>query len=136
MEGSTEPRTYEFNTSENVVIGGAARWVGIWAWFAIIGGILVAVAGVFTLPVGLANLVFGIVYLLIGMYFRQSAQSLSSVVTTAGSDIRHLMLGLDKLRAAFKFMVIIAVIGMVVVILAVIIGAAAMAAGAGAGAGL
>jgi hypothetical protein len=102
---------YEFKDPEDQVIGGLARWVGIFAWFCLIAGGLMALGGLLTLPHGLLNVIGGAVYLFIGAWLRGAAGSLRSVVTTEGDDIAHLMSALDSLRSAFMAMVVLIGVG-------------------------
>jgi hypothetical protein len=133
MPGSDRPesptRGYEFKAHEDEVIGGTARWIGIFAWFGIVIGALLALAGIFTFPAGTANLIIGAVYVMIGMWFRDSARSLRSVVETEGDDIAHLLAALGKLRSAFMAMVVLIAAGVALGILAAILMAGAEAAG-------
>jgi hypothetical protein len=118
-------QSYEFGASENASIGGAARWIGIFAWFGIVGGVLMALAGILTMPVGLVNFAIGAVYVVIGMWFRGAAQSLAAVVTTSGSDISHLMTAIDKLGSAFKAMVVLTALAIILGITAAVVAAVA-----------
>ena len=102
---------YEFRAAEDEVIGGLARWVGIFAWFCLIAGALMALGGLLTLPHGLLNVIGGAVYLFIGAWLRGAAGSLRNVVATEGDDIAHLMAALDSLRSAFMAMVILIGVG-------------------------
>lgn len=121
MEASSTPGGYEFTTRQNETLGATARWVGIWAWFAIIAGALMILGGVLTLPEGIANLVLGGVYLFVGISFRGAAGSLRSVVETAGSDVEHLMSAMENLRKAFMIMVILTAVGILAsIVLAVV----------------
>lgn len=122
MESSSPPTGYEFTPSQNEVLGSTARWVGYWAWFAIIAGALTALAGVFTLPAGVFNLVIGVVYVLVGLSFKGAAGSLRSVVATSGSDVAHLMSAMDNLRKAFKIMVLLLAIGLAAALVLALVG--------------
>lgn len=102
---------YEFKPAEDEVIGGLARWVGIFAWFSLIAGTLMAIGGLLTAPAGFLNVVGGAVYLFIGMWLRGAGKSLQNVVTTEGDDIAHLMTALGHLRSAFMAMVILVGVG-------------------------
>lgn len=112
---------YEFSAAENQVLGKTAFWVTWWAWIAIIGGLITAVSGIFTMPGGIVSLVGGGISLLLGMYFRDSAKAMRNVVETAGNDITHLMMAMEKLGSAFKVYVIMFIIGMVLFIGAMIL---------------
>jgi hypothetical protein len=105
---------YEFTPAQDEVISSMARWTGIFAWFALIAGTLMAVGGLLQLPVGAVNVVGGSVYLFIGMWFRGAAKSLRMVVVTEGDDIAHLMSALENLRSAFMAMVVIVGMGILI----------------------
>lgn len=80
-----------------------------------------AAGGLLTLPDGVGGLVFGTVYLIIGIYFRGAGPSLKSVVETEGNDVDHLLSALISLQSAFKVMVIVAAIGIILGSLAAIV---------------
>ncbi len=130
MEASSPPSGYEFTPSQNEVLGATARWVGFWAWFAIIGGALMVLGGLFALPAGIVNIVLGGVYFFVGLSFKGAAASLKSVVGTRGSDVDHLMSAMESLRKAFKIMVILTALGIAVAIVLMMIGVGAAASGA------
>lgn len=121
MEASSPPDGYEFTPSQNEVLGSAARWVGYWAWFAIVGGALMCLGGLADLPAGIGNIVLGAVYVFVGLSFKGAAGSLKSVVTTTGNDLDHLMAAVEHLRAAFKVMVILMAVGIAAIIVAAIV---------------
>ncbi|MDX1493816.1 MAG: hypothetical protein R3253_07155 [Longimicrobiales bacterium] len=130
MEATTPPgaSSHEFGPHENEVIGSAAKWIGYWSWIAIISGILMGLGGlVGEDPIG--GLIMGAIYVIVGAYFRGAAASMREVVSTAGNDVAHLMTALDKLAAAFKVMVLLVFIG---VVLATVV-AVVVAVGAGLG---
>lgn len=129
MESSSPSSGYEFTSSQDEVLGATARWVRYWAWFAILGGVLMALGGLLALPAGIVNLLIGAVYFFVGLAFKRAAGSLTSVVTTTGSDIDHLMSAMDNLRSAFKVMVILMALGLLGVIAMAVIGAGAVAFG-------
>lgn len=129
MEASSSPDGYEFTPHENEVLGTTARWVGYWAWFAIVGGVLLGLGGLFTLPGGIANIVLGGVYLFVGISFKGAAGSLQSAVGTAGSDVDHLMSAMENLRTAFMVMVILTAVGILASIVLAVVGGGGGAAG-------
>jgi hypothetical protein len=105
---------YEFTPAQDEIIASMARWTGIFSWFALISGTLMAFAGLLQLPAGALNVVGGSVYLFIGMWFRGAAKSLRKVVDTEGDDIAHLMSALENLRSAFMAMVVIVGVGILI----------------------
>ena len=104
----------EFNLSENAVLGETARWIGIWAWFAIAIGVIMGIiivamanAGEVALPAAASMLLLGLVFVTSGIYFRRAGRSLRSVVETDGDGSAHLMSALGNLRSAFRVIVIL-----------------------------
>lgn len=122
MEATTPPgaSSHEFGPHENEVIRSAAKWIGYWSWIAIISGVLLGVGGlVGEDPIG--GLIMGTIYVIVGAYFRGAAGSMKEVVSTAGNDVAHLMTALDKLSAAFKVMVLLVFIGVVLATLVAVL---------------
>lgn len=126
MEATPHPSgatPHEFGPRENEVIGKAGTWIGYWSWIAVISGVVLIIGGIFDATTRIGNFVMGAVYVVVGLYFRGSAQAMSEVVSTAGNDVPHLMSALDKLSSAFKVMVLLFIIGaLTAVVAAVIIG--------------
>ena len=125
MEASNPPgaSAHEFGPHENEVIGKAGTWIGYWSWIAIFSGIAMMLGGFFTDGDLLGSLIMGAVYLFVGIYFRGSANAMKEVVETTGNDVQHLMTALDKLGSAFKVMVLLVFIGVVLGLVAGVIGA-------------
>lgn len=121
---------YEFTGAQNQIVGKTATWAKAWGWIGILTGALMALGGIFTLPVGVANLVFGGFYIFIGMLFKGAGDALQAVVDTAGNDIAHLMTALEKLGTAFKITGILMLIGFVLGVVAVVVAGGAAAVGA------
>lgn len=124
MEGTTptpDPRPHEFGPYENEVIGKAGKWIGYWSWIAILSGILLAIGGIFGSGDRLGGIIMGAVYVGIGAYFRGAAGAMQEVVTTAGNDVQHLMTALDRLSSAFKVMVLLVFIGVLLAVVAGIV---------------
>ena len=124
---SASSKTYEFGARENAVIAGAARWILIFAWFAILAGVLAAVVGILTMPAGTVNLAVGALFVVLGVWFRGTAHSFSTVVSTEGNDIAHLMDALENLGSAFLAMVVFMAVALALVaVLSVIVAGAAL----------
>lgn len=114
--------SHEFGPSENAVIGRAATWIGYWSWIAILSGVLTGV-GAFVSDDPIGSVIMGTIYVIVGAYFRGAATSMKDVVSTAGNDVAHLMTALDRLSSAFKVMVLLVFIGVVLALLvAVLVG--------------
>ncbi len=119
--------SHEFGSRENEIIGRAATWIGYWSWIAILSGILSGLGGLVSEdPIG--SLIMGTIYVIVGAYFRGAATSMRDVVSTAGNDVDHLMTALDRLSSAFKVMVLLVFIGVVLALLVAIILAVGFAA--------
>jgi membrane protein YqaA with SNARE-associated domain len=113
-----DPRAYEFDAGENHTIRRTARWIQVFAGFSIIGGLLVALAGFVALPAGLANIAVGAVYFVIGVWFRNAARDFMNVVETSGSDIDHLLRAVDRLGTAFKALVVLTGLAVLLMVIA------------------
>jgi hypothetical protein len=98
---------YEFKAAEESVIGETASWVGYYSWIALIVCALLIGMGVTSLPNGVGMLGLGVVYLIIGLFFRGASSSMRDVVKTSGRDVPHLMVALDRLTLAFKVQVVL-----------------------------
>ena len=133
MEATTPPpgsTSHEFGPYENEIIGKAGKWIGYWSWIAIFSGIAMGVGALISGEDVAGGLIMGAVYVFVGIYFRGGAAAMKEVVSTQGNDVQHLMTALDRLASAFKVMVLLVFIG---VVLAVAIGILAGIGGAVAG---
>lgn len=126
--------SYEFNDNENQIIGATAGRAKTWGVISIIIGALNTLMGFlfFLSPALLANLVSGIISIIVGIVFLGVGGSLNSVVQTQGNDIEHMMRALQKLSSAFMIQIVTtiigAVLGAIVIVLAVFYFAAMAAA--------
>ena len=123
---NTGPGNCEFSETENAVVSKTARWTKLWGWLWLMGGTLTVILGVMTLPEGLANIIIGAVYLLIGWFFKGAGESLKAVVETSGNDIAHLMTALEKLGSVFKTTMIITLVGIVLTVVVGVVASVAM----------
>ena len=112
---------YEFNDKENDVIARAANRTRAWGVLSmLLGGMNVIAGGIaFLYPILLANLVSGVVSMVVGASFVRAARSLSSVVTTQGDDVRHMMEALDRVSTALVVQMVSTLIGFCLAALAV-----------------
>jgi hypothetical protein len=104
---------YEFNDLENGIIERTANRARAWGILAMaLGGLNVVAGGMaFLYPILLANLVSGVVSMVVGASFLRAGRSLSNVVTTQGEDLRHMMEGLDKVGTALMVQMVTTIIG-------------------------
>ena len=112
---------HEFGPHENQVIGQAGKWIGYWSWIAILSGGLMAVGSLLNAEGRVGGLVMGAVYVFVGTYFRGAAAAMKDAVSTEGNDVAHLMTALDKLSSAFKVMVLLVFVGVVLGLVAAIV---------------
>lgn len=126
METTTPPPGpggHEFGPYENDVIGKAGKWIGYWSWIAVLSGVATIITGFLTPEDIVGALIMGAVYIFVGVYFRGAAGSMKAVVETAGNDVQHLMTAMDKLSSAFRVMVLLVFIGVVLALVAGIVAA-------------
>lgn len=113
---------YEFSLSEDVIIGKVGKRSRAYGIVSLItgalmvaGGFIVAAAFPGTLrALGIGFLVAGFVPLISGRFYLEAGAALSSVVTTQGEDIPHMMEALGKLRGAVRIEGISVLLGFIV----------------------
>ena len=110
--------TYEFNSVENETIQKLARRCGIWGWFQLITGAMMAlgVIGMAVVwgevareigvdfgpgPIVGAGLVFVTYTLVMGFLYVGAGKNLSAVVRTEGNDIELMLGAIKRLGRAF-----------------------------------
>ena len=121
---------YEFNTTQNEVLGKASRWITLFAWTMIVSSVIMTIGGVFSEDEGaISALIAAAVYFIIGMNFRSSARSMNKVVQTEGNDIDHLVTAVDDLGDAFQIMGILILVGVTMVAASLVIFGAMYATG-------
>ena len=99
---------YEFTVPQNAIIQKTATYARLWGIISIFVGAIQILA---------AQLLAGIVSIVIGMVFIGVAGSLKAVVVTEGNDIDHMMAAVQKLGNAFLIQVIVTVAAVIVGIL-------------------
>jgi hypothetical protein len=97
-----EFQQYEFSSSQNELITQLAEKMRFVAYFTIGLGVLVAIAGLFTLlRGGISNIITGVVQIIIGVWTNKAASSFKLIVNTQGNDIENLMGALGELRKLY-----------------------------------
>ena len=106
MNNNSETAEFEFDVSQNNLLGdlaGKMRFVGLLLLFV---GFLNGVAGLIImfskLQDGLSSMVVGIILVLIGFWTRQASTSFTQIVETEGHDISNLMIALGELRKLYS----------------------------------
>ena len=100
---------YEFTSTQNVIIQGAAKNVKFVGTATVILGVMSGL-GIVSGDVG--ALITGLFYVVVGVMTRNVGQSLQAIVDLEGNDISHLMeamTSLSSVYAIFKWMLLIAI---------------------------
>lgn len=122
---------YEFNESENSLIGdlaGTMRFVGT---VSVVLGVLMCLGGMATCMAGSSRtagtgfgyLVQGLVVGIIGAWTRGAAAAFDRVVTTEGNDIANTMTALAELKRIYTLQKWLLIIALVLIALAFVLGA-------------
>lgn len=135
MDTPSQVRDYEFTGVENETISKTGLYTRMWGVLTLASGVLMACAGAIALFSGepwgwLVLAVYGLLALIpiyIGLFFMRAGSSLLAVVNTAGSDIGHLMRGLDSLRKAFLIQLVCVAVWIGLVVMAILGGIITMA---------
>lgn len=99
---------HEFTPEENEVLADLARWSGG------LGVLKLLQAGMGFVG---TNILGGLIELAVGLSLLGGRKALRGAVDTAGNDIDHLMIAVDKLATVFQFRLILSLVGAVLVIL-------------------
>lgn len=104
---------YEFSAQENAVIIRTSKVCGAWGIISIILGALGTLGSLLFfkelltgMPLWTEVLVPGVVYVILGIVFVMTAQSLRAVVETKGDDIANMIAAMKKLGAAFTIQIV------------------------------
>jgi hypothetical protein len=103
---------YEFTPEENETLADLALWSGA------LGVLKLLQAGMGFLG---RNVLGGLIELAVALSLLGARKSLRAAVDTAGNDIDHLMITIDKIATVFKIRLILFLVGAVLVTLGVLI---------------
>jgi hypothetical protein len=107
---------YEFNTSQNQLIKDLADKMRFVAYFLIGLGILLTIAGLVALRGGgIANIIQGVIQIIIGFWTSRAANSFRSIVKTQGNDIGNLMSALEELRKLYTLQYWLLIVALILV---------------------
>lgn len=113
---------YEFNPSQNQLVKDLADKMRFVAYFLIGLGILLTIAGVVALlQGGIANIIQGVIQIIIGFWTNKAANSFRSIVKTQGNDIGNLMSALEELRKLYTLQYWLLIIALVFIAIAFIL---------------
>jgi hypothetical protein len=113
---------YEFNNSQNELIGNLASTMKFVAYFLIAVGIISAISGLIAITRGgFTALVQGIIQGIIGFWTIKAAKSFQLIVDTEGKDIENLMGALGELRKLYGLQYWILIIALIFVAIGLVI---------------
>lgn len=116
---------YEFDPTQEALIGDLGRKMSFVGKFLIIMGLLNAASGLRTLPdervSGAASAIAGIAIVVFGLWTNAAARSFKLVAKTSGRDIENLMAALDGLRKLYAVQYWLLILSIVFITLAMIV---------------
>jgi hypothetical protein len=110
---------YEFSPSQSELIRGLAFRMKFVGWATLIVGLLALVVGILTLTIG--AVIQAAVGLVLAGFTLAAAAAFTKIVTTRGSDIRHLMDALRSLSTLYSVQMILIIVGLVFIVLAIVL---------------
>lgn len=114
---------YEFSSSQNELIKNLAEKMRFVSYFLIGVGVLIAVGGVITLlRGGIANIISGVVQIIIGVWTNKAAAAFNRIVDTEGNDIENLMGALGELRKLYNLQYWLLILTLVFAALGLVVG--------------
>jgi hypothetical protein len=116
---------YEFTPEQNKIIGHVAlRCIVNAVLLALLGlvGLVGAIMswGNATPFLSIVGMLYGIVFITIGVTFFRPADNFRRVTTTEGNDITEIMTGLNELRGGFKLVSILIVVSLTLDVITII----------------
>lgn len=124
-EPAPAPEHYEFTENQNALIGDLAKKMGLVGAVLVAFGLVALVFGVvalFRLPAaGTAQVIQGVIYLLLGFWTYQASGSFRTIVSTAGRDVGHLMDGLNSLQKMYTLMYWVIIVALVLLVVAFVV---------------
>jgi len=109
---------FEFSPSQSDVIRGLAFRMKFVGWFMVIAGLLGLIAGLYRGFV--PTVIQAVIYLVLAGFTLAAAGAFTNIVTTRGSDIRHLVDALRSLRTLYSVQMILIIIGVVAIVLLIV----------------
>lgn len=92
---------YEFDNSQNVLIGQLANRMKFVSIFLIIAGVLTVIIGLLGSLEGIGEMISGVADFLVGIWTYQASTAFKRIVDTQGQDIENLMGALGELRKLY-----------------------------------
>ena len=117
---------FEFDDSQNEVLGDLSGKMSFVGTLLMILGVLMLAVGAATLIAvgleGIGSLGAGIVYFLIGFWTRNASASFKEIVNTEGQDITNLMNAMGQLRRLYTLQYWICLIAVILIVLGIVAG--------------
>jgi len=116
---------YEFTPEQNKVIGHVAlRCIVNAVLLALLGlvGLVTAIMsfGEAVPLLSIVGLLYGIVFITVGVTFFRPADNFRRVTTTQGNDITEVMTGLKELRGGFKLVSILIIVCLILDVITIV----------------
>jgi len=112
-----QSNNYEFDSSQNTLIGQLADRMKFVSVFFIIGAVLTIVSGLLGLEAGIGAIITGVGDFLIGIWTYQASTAFKRIVDTEGRDIENLMGALGELRKLYTLQYWVLMITLVALVL-------------------
>ncbi|MBP0028824.1 hypothetical protein [Roseofilum sp. Guam] len=117
-----QSNNYEFDGSQNVLIGQLASRMKFVSIFLMIGGVLTVIFGLRGSQEGIGAMISGVADFLIGIWTYQASTAFKRIVDTEGQDIEHLMGALGELRKLYTLQYWVLIVTLVALILVLVLG--------------
>lgn len=116
---------YEFTSEQNKIIGHVALRCIVNAVLLALLGLVGLVGAIMSFGkavpfLSIIGILYGIVFITIGVTFFRPADNFRRVTTTQGNDIAEVMTGLKELRGGFKLVSILIVVCLILDVITII----------------
>jgi hypothetical protein len=116
---------YEFTSEQNKVIGHVALRCMINAVLLALLGVVGLIGALISLGdnvalISIVGILYGVVFITMGVMFFRPADNFRRVTTTEGSDITEIMTGLNELRGGFRLVSIMIIALLVLDVITII----------------
>ena len=116
---------YEFTPEQNKVIGHVALRCVVNAVLLALLGVVGLVGALISLGdnvalISIVGILYGVVFITMGVMFFRPADNFRRVTTTEGSDITEIMTGLNELRGGFRLVSILIIALLVLDVITII----------------
>lgn len=113
---------YEFNDTQNEIIGSLAKMMKMVGIFLLIIGIISLLSGFYNWEDNFMFIVEGLIVGVIGFWTFRAAKSFTAIVDTEGNDIVNLMDALVVLSKLFRLQLLLLILGLALAIVLTTLG--------------